>query len=129
MKVKEAPEHDFLLCRGSKETFPISPRTFVFLLPGDKTVYSSLVCQRYAHIKEDSMKGATVCGGEQRVKNIYMSDSHKLTIEIVPSSQSTENPAEFLLQYQGNNTSNRNIKAKSAFASSQLQQSRISFKV
>ena len=48
------------------------------------------------------MKGATVCGGEQRVKNIYMSDSHKLTIEIVPS-QSTENAAEFLLQYEGKN--------------------------
>ena len=48
------------------------------------------------------MKGATVCGGEQRIKNIYLSDSHKLTIEIIPS-QSTENAAEFLLQYEGEN--------------------------
>ena len=49
------------------------------------------------------MKGATVCGGEQRIRNIYLSDSHKLTIEIIPS-QSTENVAEFLLQYEGENT-------------------------
>ena len=65
------------------------------------SAYSSLVCQRYAHIKEEKMKGATVCGGEKRIKNIYLSDSHQLTIEIIPS-QSTENAAEFLLQYEGN---------------------------
>ena len=68
----------------------------------DPSGYTSLVCQRYAHIKEAGNKVDTVCGGEQRVRNIYMSDSHQLTVEIVPPSQSTENAAEFLLQYEGN---------------------------
>ncbi len=48
------------------------------------------------------MKSAstTICGGEQRVRNIYMSDTHEIHVEIVPT-HNDDKSAEFLLKYQG----------------------------
>ena len=61
-----------------------------------------LVCRRYAQIHEPQMKSAstTICGGEQRVRNIYMSDTHEIHVEIVPT-HNDDKSAEFLLKYQG----------------------------
>ncbi len=62
---------------------------------------SSLLCQRYAHIQETGNgKRATICGGEQRIKNVYMSNSHQVQVEIVPKHHGTQTAA-FLLQYKG----------------------------
>ena len=62
---------------------------------------SSLLCQRYAHIQEtNNAKRATVCGGDQRIKNVYMSNSHEIQVEIVPTHSGTA-AAAFLLKYNG----------------------------
>ena len=65
---------------------------------------SSLLCQRYAHIKETgSGKRATICGGEQRIKNVYTSNTHQVQVEIVPTHSGAQ-AAAFLLQYNGKQT-------------------------
>lgn len=61
---------------------------------------SSLVCQRYAVLKEAHSKSSTVCGGEQRTKNIYISDTNIVQVEIIPS-RSDGSTTEFLLSYSG----------------------------
>ncbi len=69
------------------------------------TILGEFVCQRYAQILEPRMKSAstTICGGELRVRNIYMSDTHEIQVEIVPT-HNDEETAEFLLKYQGGNS-------------------------
>ncbi len=48
------------------------------------------------------MKSAstTICGGEQRVRNVYMSDTHEIQVEVMSTHHDVES-AEFLLKYQG----------------------------
>ncbi len=59
------------------------------------------MCQRYAHIQESrTAKRATVCGGDQRIKNVYMSNTHEIQVEIVPTHSGTIAPA-FLLKFNG----------------------------
>ena len=61
---------------------------------------SSLVCQRYAVLKEAQSKSSTVCGGEQRLKNIYISDTNTVQVEVIPS-RAPRATTEFLLRYSG----------------------------
>ncbi len=51
------------------------------------------------------MKSAstTICGGEQRMRNIYMSDTNEIQVEVMPTHRDVES-AEFLLKYQGGKT-------------------------
>ncbi len=67
------------------------------------SAHSTLVCQRYADISEPGHKSATttVCRGEERVRNIFMSSTHEVHVEIVPMQHSHVNTAQFLIKYQG----------------------------
>ena len=61
---------------------------------------SSLVCQRYAVLKETHSKSSTVCGGEARTKNIYVSDTNQVHVQVIPS-RAPRDTTEFLLSYTG----------------------------
>ncbi len=61
---------------------------------------SSLICQRYANIKEPQSRSSTLCGGEQRMRNVYVSDGNTVEIEIIPAKNS-KSSAAFLLKYEG----------------------------
>ena len=66
------------------------------LLPG-----SSVVCQRYALIKEPRSSSPTiVCSGNQRTKGVYLSDGSVVEIQLVHTRHRKE-AAHFLLQYSG----------------------------
>ena len=60
-----------------------------------------LYCHEYAMIKETQVpRTTTICGGDVRHKQAYVSSSHRVEIRIV-SRQSNRNGEHFMLHYQG----------------------------
>ena len=59
-------------------------------------------CHKYAVIRERSAvtRETTVCGGEQRIKNVYLSASNVLEIHL-SRYNSPKKAAYFLLRYEG----------------------------
>ena len=64
----------------------------------------SVVCQRYAVIKEAGTVSPTiVCSGNQRTRGVYLSEGHTVEIQLVHTRHRKE-AAHFLLKYSGKYT-------------------------
>ena len=75
-----------------------------FAVTGPQHIDSHL-CNMYAIIREQSATTTdiTVCGGEPRHKHIYLSDSHKVEVEVMTNGLVPDNEdlPYFLLKYEG----------------------------
>ena len=59
------------------------------------------VCYQFASVEEGySKRTLTVCSGEARQKNMYLSNTHIVKIEFL-SREVHENAVQFILQYKG----------------------------
>ena len=67
------------------------------------------VCRKYAIIREHAgsgnditpqRSGVNICGGDRRQKNVYMSKSNSLTVQLF-TPQSGNQAGHFLIKYQG----------------------------
>lgn len=62
---------------------------------------TSVVCQRYALIKEKTSASPTiVCSGNERTRGVYVSDGNVVEIQLVHTRHRKES-AHFLLRYSG----------------------------
>ena len=61
------------------------------------------VCHVTAVIRERPLaRGHTVCGGEQRIKHVFTSQTNEVDIRILGGNSNAENNAQyFLLEFQG----------------------------
>ena len=60
----------------------------------------SRVCRVYATIREEQGgRSVTVCGGESRIRTVYLSLKHKVEVRLI--STKNAKPSHFLLHYQG----------------------------
>ena len=59
-------------------------------------------CQQYAKVVEAAVSRNTIiCGGEQRVKGVYLSTSHEMELQIM--NRRTQGKSQyFLFKYEGN---------------------------
>ena len=66
-----------------------------------KSINTNTYCDRYAVIR-DSITGedTTICGGEQRINQVYVSSSNVIDITIHNKEPSTEFK-QFILKYEG----------------------------
>ena len=78
-----------------------------FTLP-DQHPQDSSLCNIYANVHEPGVSSPPVhvCGGEQRVKTLYISETNEVEIEVIttPSTASSSTgtqPAYFMLKYEG----------------------------
>lgn len=66
---------------------------------------TSGICHIYASIREATSVGSiTVCGGDERVRTIYTSETESIEIEVA-NMKLARSPSYFLLHYQGKNIS------------------------
>ena len=56
-------------------------------------------CQSYAVIREGSRSQQTICGGNERTRNVYVSRSNVVHIEL--AARRTRDAGAFLLEYEG----------------------------
>ena len=69
----------------------------------DTDLDESMHCDKYANLREHSTAQETsVCGGEQRIRNVYVSRTSTLDISMVPPTGSGSDKRHFLLKYEGN---------------------------
>ncbi len=79
---------------------------FALWVPNRKTTArhppeTSGICHIYANIKERTMAGSvTVCGGDQRERTIYTSETDSVQIEVA-NMKLSKNVAYFLFKYEG----------------------------
>ena len=61
-----------------------------------------MYCQQYAKVLEAAVSRNTIiCGGEQRVKGVYLSTSHEMELQIM--NRRTQGKSQyFLFKYEGN---------------------------
>ncbi len=72
---------------------------YISFQPLTSSVSGPQYCRAYAIVRErDGGHSQTLCGGEQRFRNILVSKSHILEIRVIQSQHSANN---FVLQYQG----------------------------
>ena len=56
-------------------------------------------CDSYAVVREDSSSQQTICGGDERTRNVYVSRSN--FVEIVMTRRQHEDVHQYLLKYNG----------------------------
>ncbi len=63
--------------------------------------FGMAVCRRYALIKEGSgVRETPICGGQDRVRNIYISESNSVEIKLL-NANTPEDKAYFMIHYEG----------------------------
>ncbi len=66
-----------------------------------ESVHYPVYCQQYAKIEEKSIQRSTiVCGGDRREKNIYISLTNEVEIQIM-NRKAMGRPQYFMLRYKG----------------------------
>ena len=85
---------DFGVWRGSKD-----PRDGDGSRPGSRVPEHSGICHIYARIREGGSGSITLCGGEQREKVVYVSEGHKVEVEVT-DPRAAPDPSFFIIKYE-----------------------------